>query len=603
MVLASPALPDPLILALCNRDLARRVRAIQSLVQDAAPTDSGPGTVDLPPDLTHDLPFLARLLFPHHCRAPFSPLHWHLLTVDASAYFGSSYITPAITPLISTPFPTSANRSRLSMPRRIAIAAPRGHAKSTIASLILPLLALAHQCQPYIVLLSATVRQAAARLRNIRSELETNTLLLQAYPHLADRRQPWSNRALAVHQSFIESYGALSEIRGLNHGGHRPSLIILDDTDATARVRNPLQRESLLHWFDEVVEPLGDRDTSIVVVGTILHPDSLLATLLHRPTWRGTLWKALPEFPHQAHLWTQWMGLLTEPGEPEAAAHADEFFRDHRRSMLEGSRALWPQRDSVPDLYRMMAVQGLAAFRKEKQNDPLPPVQGPWSPNRWSRFVLRQDSLQLVPPSEGHLPSPDAPPVSPSPAILLRHLAIYGYLDPATGRSAAKSRGDYAALVTVGREPGPDPRYFLLDAWMLRAPVEQQIAAVAQAAIRWGWNAFAYEANGFQSVLGPELTRSLREAAIQAGCTPLIPIPITHTQPKELRIERAGLLVQNRRLLFHAHLPPEFIQHAADYPQPGARDDGLDALAAAIELARSRNSQRLPPIRTIPRTG
>jgi predicted phage terminase large subunit-like protein len=187
--------------------------------------------------------------------------------------------------------------------------------------------------------------------------------------------------------------------------------------------------------------------------------------------------------------------------------------------------------------------------------------------------------------------------------VTLENLATYGYLDPATGRPGRQGRlNDFAALVTVGRGPGPDPRYYLLDVWMAREPLAQQARAVAQAAIRWGWAGFAYEANGFQSLIGPELTRALADAAAEAHLPPLLPIPITHSQPKDLRIERASLLIPTGRLLFHAHLPPEFTQNAADYPLAGCHDDGLDALAAAIELARSRIVGLPPSIRTINRT-
>jgi hypothetical protein len=300
------------------------------------------------------------------------------------------------------------------------------------------------------------------------------------------------------------------------------------------------------------------------------------------------------------------MTLLTAPDDPQADGAADAFYREHRRAMLLGARALWPARDSVEDLHRFMALQGLGAFRKEKQNDPAPATAGPWSPARWRRFVLRQSTLFPLPdpPAVPPLDQPQAAWPALPPCWPLDQLALYGYLDPATGRPSRSGRlNDYAALITLARTPGPDPFYLVLEAWMAREPLERQVHQVVEAALRWGWHGFAFEANGFQSVLAPELTRALREAALPLGLSPLVPIPVTHSQAKDLRIERAGLLVQNGRLLFHAHLPAEFTQNASDYPQPGAHDDGLDALAAAIELARSRNPhQSQPSIRTIRRS-
>ena len=64
-------------------------------------------------------------------------------------------------------------------PRRLAIAAPRGAAKTTLKSLILPIHATLHQGERYIVLISATLKQARRRLRNIQIELQTNRRLHQ----------------------------------------------------------------------------------------------------------------------------------------------------------------------------------------------------------------------------------------------------------------------------------------------------------------------------------------------------------------------------------------------------------------------------------------
>lgn len=570
-VLRERNLPDPWTLALRNRDLARSVRRWGKMWDETAQSwDERARELFERVGHGEKLALLARLLFPHLCRSGFSAMHWHLLE-EEGRWLG-------------------AKKDR---GRRWALAAPRGHAKSTLGSLILPLVELGLGRQPYVVLLSATVGQAASRLSNLRRELEANRRLRGAWPRLQARGTPWSKRALGLDSCYVESYGALSEIRGLNQGGARPSLIILDDTDSTNRVRSHSQREQLLSWFDEVVEPLGDRSTDIVVLGTVLHGESLLASLLRRPTWDGTLWRALESWPRAGYLWSQWMTLLTTPGEDGAEGIARDFFRLHRREMLEGARALWPQRDSVEDLYRLMAVQGLGAFRKEKQNDPTPQEGGPWIPHRWLRFVVRRDRLVLLGfEQEGEKGG------SAQEGPRLEELAFYGYLDPATGRGG--KRQDYSALATVARGPGEDPVYYLMEVWMERASLEEQVKQVAEASVRWGWVGFAYEANGFQALLGPELGKGLREMARRVGSVAVVPRAVTHHQPKALRIERAGLLVAGQRLWFHGHLAGSFVQQAMDYPHAASHDDGLDAVAGALELAKLQSGLAFG-IRTVSR--
>src|SRR5712691_150270 len=61
---------------------------------------------------------------------------------------------------------------------RLAIAAPRGHAKSTVTSLAYVLWSICFNLEPFIVLISNTADQAADLLAAVKGELESNPLLL-----------------------------------------------------------------------------------------------------------------------------------------------------------------------------------------------------------------------------------------------------------------------------------------------------------------------------------------------------------------------------------------------------------------------------------------
>src|SRR5690606_41735477 len=70
---------------------------------------------------------------------------------------------------------------RRSSDLRLALAAPRGSAKSTVASLILTLHDIVYEREPYILLISATKRQAQQRLAAIRKELTHNQDLKRVF--------------------------------------------------------------------------------------------------------------------------------------------------------------------------------------------------------------------------------------------------------------------------------------------------------------------------------------------------------------------------------------------------------------------------------------
>lgn len=50
------------------------------------------------------------------------------------------------------------------------------------------------------------------------------------------------------------------------------------------------QRQTLSEWFSSTLLKAGSPTTNVVVVGTLLHHDALLATLLN-PQKKGMIWK------------------------------------------------------------------------------------------------------------------------------------------------------------------------------------------------------------------------------------------------------------------------------------------------------------------------
>jgi len=166
--------------------------------------------------------------------------------------------------------------------REVFIVAFRGSAKSTIFSLSYPIWAmLGKQQKKFIVILSQTQNQSRLILNNIKRELETNQLLLKDYGNLADTYREWSTSSLDIAKLGVRITAASSgeTIRGLRHGSYRPDLIICDDVEDIASVKTLDNRERTYAWFTSEVLPLGDFGTRLIVVGNMLHEDSLMMKL------------------------------------------------------------------------------------------------------------------------------------------------------------------------------------------------------------------------------------------------------------------------------------------------------------------------------------
>ncbi len=69
--------------------------------------------------------------------------------------------------------------------RRLAVAAPRGHAKTTVVSLAYVLWCLLYKKEMFILLVSATKEQAIQLLKAVKDELQTNPRLLTDFPEVA----------------------------------------------------------------------------------------------------------------------------------------------------------------------------------------------------------------------------------------------------------------------------------------------------------------------------------------------------------------------------------------------------------------------------------
>ncbi|MEM6484396.1 MAG: hypothetical protein AAF662_05370 [Pseudomonadota bacterium] len=77
--------------------------------------------------------------------------------------------------------------------QRIAVAAPRGHANSTVVSLAYVLWSVLYKHESFVWLVSATREQAEQQLRHVRDELEANPRLLSDFPEVCagKRPKPW----------------------------------------------------------------------------------------------------------------------------------------------------------------------------------------------------------------------------------------------------------------------------------------------------------------------------------------------------------------------------------------------------------------------------
>jgi predicted phage terminase large subunit-like protein len=158
----------------------------------------------------------------------------------------------------------------------------RGCGKSTLLTLSFPLWAiLGEQKIKHVLILSKTQQKAQTLLQQIKYELETNELLKKDLGPFQEERNGWNlvSLYLPYYDAKITAASTEQSIRGIRHKQYRPQLIICDDLEDMDSVRTKEGRDKIYNWLIGDVIPAGSRYTRLMIVGSLLHEDSLIKRL------------------------------------------------------------------------------------------------------------------------------------------------------------------------------------------------------------------------------------------------------------------------------------------------------------------------------------
>lgn len=235
-----------------------------------------------------------------------------------------------------------------------AVAAPRGHAKSTITSFAYALHTAIYNKADTIVLISASENQAVQFLERIKNEIESNHHIRAIFGDL--KSDKWSATQIKLTNGttmFAKGRGA--QIRGLIQGSSRPDLVIMDDIEDEELVRSELRRSDLEQWLNGSILPgIEPKIGKVIFIGTILHLDSLLNRVLDDELY--------PDFVSK-----KYKAIDPESGKP-----------------------LWPERFSKESLNRIkesyISRHQLAQFYMEYQNDPVAQDNATFRPEYFQFF-------------------------------------------------------------------------------------------------------------------------------------------------------------------------------------------------------------------------
>ena len=437
-----------------------------------------------------------------------------------------------------------------------AIAAPRGNAKSTLTTLILPLWCIVHAHRRFIGILSETTGQAEEFLETIKTELEDNESLQEDFPLACGRGPTWKiGKIVTKNRVKVTCWGKRKRLRGARFESGRPDLIICDDLEGDENIDSPEQREKDRKWFFKAVMKIGARNTVTVVIGTILHYDSLLARLLKQPGWHGRKWQAVKKWS-ASPLWQDWERIFIS-GREDAERRADKFFESHKKEMEAGTAVLWKEVEDYYYLMKMRVSDGPAFFDSEKQNEPVNPDD----------CLFQEDWLTLVDEEEIRR------------AIHCgEYRDFYCGVDPSMGHQSR--RADPSAIVIGGvRQNG---QIDIIEADIRKRHPDAIMEDLFDYHQQYNFSRIAIEEVQFQELFKDQV---IREGA-RRGIYP----PVEGVRPhvdKTLRISKLQPHIKNGMIRFRR--ADRLLLDQLKYFPKADHDDGPDALEMLFSLIVSQN--------------
>jgi hypothetical protein len=297
-----------------------------------------------------------------------------------------------------------------------ALAMPRGGGKTSMIEAAC-LWALGYGHRRFVPIIGPDEGHAVDRIRNLRTELETNDRLAEDFPEICypircleginQRRLLYQGRPIVMDftakrivlpdipdsraaGAVVTTAGITGQVRGLNYKRRdgvtvRPDFVILDDPQTDESAHSPSQcdyRERVINGAILGLAGPGVRISAIMPC-TVIRPDDLADRILDRernPHWQGERTKLVYSFPTNEALWKKYEELRREDlaRDDRKLTTATALYAANREAMDAGAVVAWPERHNADELSAVQHVMNLryergeVAFWAEYQNEPLP---------------------------------------------------------------------------------------------------------------------------------------------------------------------------------------------------------------------------------------
>jgi predicted phage terminase large subunit-like protein len=413
--------------------------------------------------------------------------------------------------------------------RYIAIAAPRGHAKSTAITLSYLLASVLFRQSQFVILVSDTETQAGLFLGDITGQLTDNEDLRALFGVKKFLKLSATDIIVEMedgHKFRVIAKGAEQKLRGLKWGNKRPDLIVCDDLENDEVVANSERREKFRRWFNGALFPALSHNGKLIIIGTILHMDSWLERLMPVTSSKFTESDDLKTWSTKKSMWKS----------VKYRAHNEDF-----------SKILWKERfskEKLQGIRQTFIEQGMPdIYSQEYLNYPI---------DESSAYFKRDDFIAF------------------RPEDLEERVNYYSAADFAI---STREGADYTVIATVGVTSDGD--LLVVDIRRGRWDSAEIVEQMFSVHMRYKPELFIVESGSIQKAIGPFLQREMNQRGKFINLYPLVPTKDKQSRARSLQARmRAGGIRFDKDKLWYPTLEDEMARFPKD-----RHDDQVDALS------------------------
>lgn len=428
---------------------------------------------------------------------------------------------------------------------------PRGHLKSTIATVSYALWRIAQDQSIRILIANGTYDLATTFLAEIKDHLQNNAKFIELFGDLkGPNPEKWSENMITVRRKGTR-VGKEPTVTAFGIGGNLVSqhydLIICDDIVNRDNTHTP-ERIADVNTFYKDLQDLRDSERSEqIFIGTRWHEGDLYGTILD------------PDNPDRSQFAVY---------QRQAVEGDYQFVRNAARGTyeIEGGEIIFPNKFSREGIAGLISSKGMSEFSAQYMNDPVP-----------SETAIFKHEFRYYEEED----------------IRGQDLHTYVLIDPTFyDPQVKKAEPDYTAAVVVSVNYLND--WFIRDIINQRLQPQELIELIFQLDTLWKPKTTAIESNAMQRILAYAARQQMRNRNHFPPITELQHAG-RNARSKAERIQAlepryaVGTIYHNKNVRHNTTLETQLRR----FPR-GKFDDIIDALASGVEVIvpPKRTSQR-----------